>query len=194
MARPRKFDHDDVLEKMKLAFWECGFNDLSMDDVGRITDLNRGSIYNAFGDKRALYLAALHLYGEQNYGGAARLIRSSEHAESAVHSLYQAAFQGLEGERAQWGCLMCNAAVEVAPVDQEVSDVVKKYLGLLSEAFLASLHLSQPQAKDVIHLKNMAEQLTASYVGFNIMARAGVSTDNLRRISESAVEMAAAKH
>ncbi len=194
MARPRQFDYGDVLEKMKVAFWEHGFNGISMDDVGQVADMNRGSIYNAFGDKRALYLAALDLYGQQYYFVAAQLIQDSRSAQSAVRDLYNAAFKGMSGDKAQWGCLICNAAVEVAPVDQEVSDLVRRYLGLLSKAFLNSLQASHPKAQDAVLLKNLAEQLTASYVGFNIMARAGVATACLRRIADSAVEMSVVRH
>ncbi len=193
MARPRKYDHDEVVEKMTLAFWERGYNGISMDDIGRITQLNRGSIYNAFGDKRALYLLALETYAQQSYGGAAQLVQDAPSTEMAVRSLYQAAFKGLSGEQTRWGCLLCNAAVEVAPVDQEVSDTVKKYLGLLSRAFVTSLKVSSPEASDASRVKNVAEQLTASYVGFNIMARAGVSTACLQRVSESAIDMTLVK-
>ncbi len=196
MARPRKFDREDVLNRMKLAFWENGFNDISMDDVGRITNMNRGSIYNAFGDKRALYLEVLEVYGDQHYGAAVKLIQHSQNTSSAVRDLYDAAFKSMEEGRTHWGCFMCNAAVEVAPVDTEVANLVTKYLTTLSTAFLNSLEESDqltsqndsPAMKYSKNPQNLAEQLTASYVGFNIMARTGVATASLQRISDSAVE------
>ena len=188
MARPRKFDRTDILTRMKSAFWENGFHDISMDDVGRITNMNRGSIYNAFGDKRALYLEALELYGEQHYGAAVELIEHSEDTPSAVRNLYDAAFKGMKEDQMHWGCFMCNAAVEVAPVDSEVAVIVKKYFSALSKAFSISLQETNASDDDVKNIKNLAEQLTASYIGFNIMARTGMATASLKRISDSAVE------
>ena len=188
MARPRKFDRTDILTRMKSAFWENGFHDISMDDVGRLTNMNRGSIYNAFGDKRALYLEALELYGEQHYGAAVELIEHSEDAPSAVRNLYDAAFKGMKEDQMHWGCFMCNAAVEVAPVDSEVAVIVKKYFSALSRAFSISLQETCASGDDVQNIKNLAEQLTASYIGFNIMARTGMATASLKRISDSAVE------
>lgn len=194
MARPRKFDHVDILNRMKLAFWENGFNGISMDDVGRITNMNRGSIYNAFGDKRSLYLEALESYGQEQYGAAAQMIQESENAQVAVRNLYDSAFKGMKDDQAQWGCFMCNAAVEVAPVDQEVATIVRKYIGLLTRAFSTSLQASNSEVKEVTGLKNVAEQLTASYIGFNVMARTGMPVASLRRISDSSVELASAPH
>ncbi len=192
MARPRKFDREDVLNRMKLAFWENGFNDISMDDVGRITNMNRGSIYNAFGDKRALYLEALEFYGEQHYGAAVELIQQSKNTPSAVRKLYDTALEGMQRDQMYWGCFMCNAAVEVAPVDEEVAMVVQKHFGVLSNAFLTSLQETCPTINVSKDPKNLAEQLTASYVGFNIMARTGMATASLKRISDSAVEIVTA--
>ena len=83
---------------------------------------------------------------------------------------------------------MCNAAVEVAPVDSEVAIIVKKYFSALSRAFSISLQETCASGDDVQNIKNLAEQLTASYIGFNIMARTGMATTSLKRISDSAVE------
>lgn len=173
---------------MKIAFWENGFNDISMDDVGRITNMNRGSIYNAFGDKRALYLEALELYGEQQYGAAVELIERSKNTPSAVRDLYDAAFKGMKEDQMHWGCFMCNAAVEVAPVDSEVAVIVKKHFCALSKAFLSSLQRTCQNDEDAKNLKNLAEQLTASYIGFNVMTRTGMATASLKRISDAAVD------
>lgn len=194
MPRPRKFDHVDTLNKVKLAFWEHGFNGVSMDDVGRQTNMNRGSIYNAFGDKRALYLDVLELYGQQHYGAAVHMIRESENAPIAVRNLYDAAFKGMKDDHAQWGCFMCNASVEIAPFDTEVATIVKEYIGMLTDAFTTSLEASNQDSNDITRLKNVAEQLTASYIGFNVMARTGMPLASLRRISDSAVELATTWH
>ncbi len=66
-------------------------------------------------------------------------------------------------------------------------------LGLLP-AFSASLQTSNPEVEDVTHLKNLAEQLTASYIGFNVMARTGMPVASLRRVSDSAVRVATQGH
>src|SRR5678816_734398 len=58
-GRPRSFDEGEVLEKARAVFWDLGYSATSLDDIVRATGLNRPSLYGAFGDKHALYIAAL---------------------------------------------------------------------------------------------------------------------------------------
>ena len=56
MARPREFDEQAVLNAAMNLFWELGYQVTSMRDLAVETGLTSPSLYNAFGDKRALYL------------------------------------------------------------------------------------------------------------------------------------------
>ena len=58
-GRPRSFDVADALDRARAVFWNLGFAATSLDDLAAATGLNRPSLYAAFGDKHALYLAAL---------------------------------------------------------------------------------------------------------------------------------------
>ena len=44
------------------VFWDHGYEGASLPDLMAGTGLSRGSLYKAFGDKKALLLAALDLY------------------------------------------------------------------------------------------------------------------------------------
>ena len=56
MARPREFDEDRVIEVLTRVFWEKGYEATSMQDLVKATGLLKGSLYGAFGDKKALYM------------------------------------------------------------------------------------------------------------------------------------------
>ena len=55
--RPREFDHDDVLRIAFDQFWRKGVRGTSLSDIARDAGVQRGSLYNAFGSKEALFLA-----------------------------------------------------------------------------------------------------------------------------------------
>ena len=63
MGRPREFDEDEALAKIMDVFWEKGFEGTSMSDLETATGLRKGSLYAAFGDKRAMYRKSVELYG-----------------------------------------------------------------------------------------------------------------------------------
>ena len=62
MARTKEFDSEAVLEEAMRAFWSAGYAGASIQDLEAATGIGRGSLYNAFGDKDALMLAALERY------------------------------------------------------------------------------------------------------------------------------------
>ncbi len=62
MARPREFDEASALEAALLVFWRKGFAATTIRELAEATGLGRQSLYNTFGDKRALFVASLELY------------------------------------------------------------------------------------------------------------------------------------
>jgi AcrR family transcriptional regulator len=62
MARPREFERDAALTAAIEVFWTKGFAATSTEDLVQAMGIGRQSFYNAFGDKRRLYLEALETY------------------------------------------------------------------------------------------------------------------------------------
>ncbi|MBH5401721.1 TetR/AcrR family transcriptional regulator [Bradyrhizobium sp. CNPSo 4010] len=60
--RPREFDHDEVLRVAFDQFWRKGVRGTSLSDIARDAAVQRGSLYNAFGSKEALFLEAYERY------------------------------------------------------------------------------------------------------------------------------------
>lgn len=74
--RPREFDNDAVLRIAFDQFWRRGVRGASFTEIAREAGVQRGSLYNAFGSKEALFLAAYERYSggylaavEQVFGG-----------------------------------------------------------------------------------------------------------------------------
>lgn len=62
VARPPKFDRTQALRAAMLLFWERGFEGTSINDLTEAMGISPPSLYAAFGDKQALYDAAVDLY------------------------------------------------------------------------------------------------------------------------------------
>jgi AcrR family transcriptional regulator len=61
-GRPRAFDADRALDSAMQVFWRKGYLGTSLEDLTEAMDINRPSLYAAFGNKRALYRLALERY------------------------------------------------------------------------------------------------------------------------------------
>ncbi|WP_375688654.1 TetR/AcrR family transcriptional regulator [Pseudooceanicola sp. LIPI14-2-Ac024] len=62
MARPARYDRDEVLERALELFWAKGYHATSLKDLEQALDMRPGSIYAAFGSKEALFGETLKLY------------------------------------------------------------------------------------------------------------------------------------
>jgi TetR/AcrR family transcriptional repressor of nem operon len=103
LPRPREFDEGVALDAAMQRFWRAGYAATSLRDLGEAMHLGPASVYNAFGDKRTLFTQCLDRYLDAN-------MRES-----------------------RLGCFLANAALEVAPHDAGIADVVAARMGELEE-------------------------------------------------------------
>src|ERR1700742_3249196 len=68
MPRSKEFDPQRALDKAMHLFWRQGYENTSLDDLLRAMGIARQSLYDTFGDKRALYLQAMARYRDQTNG------------------------------------------------------------------------------------------------------------------------------
>ena len=76
-GRPREYDPEEALDAAMGVFWARGYAATSLTDLSEATGMNRPSLYAAFGDKRSVFLRALHRY-------SARMAREVGQALAAV--------------------------------------------------------------------------------------------------------------
>ena len=62
MARPPKFDDDEILDRAMATFWQQGWSQTSIRDLERTLDLKAPSIYRRFGTKEGLGAAVVDHY------------------------------------------------------------------------------------------------------------------------------------
>ena len=87
MARPREFDRDEALERATGVFWAKGFASTSTDDLLTAMGIGRQSLYNAFQDKRALYLEALERYQRTTTAGHLQRLNGAASPIAGVKAL-----------------------------------------------------------------------------------------------------------
>lgn len=137
-GRPREFDMDTALDRAVRVFCERGYHATSIGDLTTAMRLATGSVYKAFRDKQAVFLAAFERYAtvrrEQTRSAAARGINGRERLRHMLLS-YVEHSQGIEGRR---GCIVVGGAVELAALDPEVRARVNAQIET-NESFIAGL-------------------------------------------------------
>src|SRR6266404_1211750 len=72
MVGARQFDEQEVIAIALDVFWRKGLHDATMQDLAAATGVQRGSLYNAYGDKESIFLRAFDQYALQFLDAAPR--------------------------------------------------------------------------------------------------------------------------
>ena len=126
MARPKEFDRDVALRRAIPVFWKKGFARTSTEDLVAAMGIGKQSLYDTFGDKRRLFLAALRTYNTDGITALSRKLRAGPTALAAIERILVDLAEVREKARAL-GCMGVNAICEMARVDDEVLDELRKH-------------------------------------------------------------------
>ncbi len=120
------------------VFWHKGYEGTSVQDLLEGMGINRGSMYDTFGDKRSLFLEAI---GHYRQTVAAPLIETLNGAGSPLGNIRRtlSEFAELAASDGGRGCLVTNTTVEIAPQDAEIAKAMKSALIAVEEAFRKAL-------------------------------------------------------
>ena len=124
MARTKDFDEEVVLDKAIQLFWNKGFNATSMQDLVEGLGISRSSMYATYGDKHALFLAALERYRSKAHQTMADITDNTPSSKEAIKKLVALTTSELIKDKQHKGCFMVNTAVEIAPHDPEVNTFI----------------------------------------------------------------------
>jgi len=102
------------------------------------TGLNKGSLYASFGDKRALYQHAISNYTNTQVVPAVTMLGDETLSpKDRIMGLFNSLVKSAQTPEGRWGCLLCNAAIDQAPFDEQVEKSVSDALSRLRKAILA---------------------------------------------------------
>jgi TetR/AcrR family transcriptional regulator, transcriptional repressor for nem operon len=125
MPRNKAFDEQETLEKAMQVFWKKGYNATSMEDLVIGMGINRASLYDTFGDKKQLYLAALRRFQMQSQSTNAGLVAKNAHsAKAQLKAIMDYQLEESLQDADHKGCMIANATAEMALLDDEVCDLV----------------------------------------------------------------------
>jgi TetR/AcrR family transcriptional repressor of nem operon len=186
MSRPLDFDRRSVLAAAADLIWARGYNAASLSDLTDAMGISRSSVYNTFGSKQELLLAALESYAAAQVRDLTRLL-----AENGIRDGLEMLFETVITDNNQGrGCLLVNCATEVALHDARAATVVREGLNDLTHVIATRVR----QGKEDGDLDTgadpeaLARGLITFITGLRIMAKAGMDRRSLRTMARQALE------
>jgi len=176
MARPVEFDKETVLINAMEQFWLEGYEASSVQKLLDATDINRGTLYNSFGDKDTFFKSCVEKYNDllkadiQNTLGNTRL-----GAWKAIEAYFDTAIVSAPSNQRVLGCLLVNSVCESINWEKDIQKVVKNSMNILRKAMLTRTRELEKarQLKRGIKAENAADILMNLYNGLRVSARSG---------------------
>lgn len=179
MVRSRSYDEGEVLAGAMNAFRREGYARVSIPQLEAATGLSSGSLYNSFGDKHGIFLAAFEHYLKAVLGRRMAQFARPEAGLAGLRELFLTLLREPAGET--FGCLITNSAIEFGAGNEIAAKAAAREFDLLERLFVERLTAakSSGRLRGDFDAKAGAVRLLALYQGVLVLVRGGY---DLRKI------------
>ena len=188
MARTKEFDRDLAVDAAIGVFAEHGYEGTSTDMLLQAMKIGRQSMYDTFGDKRALFLTALGRYNTASVGELLGSLANASGALAAIeHALVR--FAHRPGGHGKTFCLGVLSICELGRTDADVAalnDAAGHTMRVALERVIADGKKAGTIGKDV-EPGAAADLIGVVLAGMKVSARNGASVASLGKIARAAV-------
>lgn len=181
-GRPRMFDPDDVLDKVIDVFWERGFEASDTETLAKCTGLTKPSLYNAFGSKEDLFVAAIHRYRQTRSKASIDALMKAKTPQEGIKDYYLRFAENIAGPGHPRGCLImsvalpiCDRLPKVAAIFETMPKESHAHMRAYFDAQITGGHL--PEDFDSNAAIALFQDLGAAMI---MQARAGAPLDLLK--------------
>ena len=193
-GRPRGFDRDIALRRAMEVFWERGYDGASMADLTTAMGINSPSLYAAFGDKEALFRAAVELYGRTEGSRTARALREEPTAYTAIEAMLRDNITVYTDPELPHGCMVVLAGATYTTRNASV----RAFLAEARRHTTADIHarldrgVADGDLRPGTDTAALATLYSTVLYGLSIQARDDVGHAELSAAVDSALEVLAA--
>ncbi len=191
MARHTAFDEDRALDLAVDCFWHRGYEGTSVRDLAESMGIGSASLYNAYGDKRALFTRSLERYANRSMRERIARLEANHQSKEAIVAFIAEIIDRSVKDPDRKGCLLVNSALDVAPHDREIGKVVGRYLGEIRAFFHRNLTAARRAGRlpKRLDLEETSDHLLGVLLGIRVLARTGARRKLLEGVAQPALDL-----
>ncbi len=191
MPWEKNFDLDEATDKAINVFWKKGYEATSMADLTAGMNINKGSLYNAFGNKKALFDRAFLRYDRLNRRETLRQLDQMDDPVAAIETLFNGLIEETRNDKEKKGCLLVNTALELPNHSSHVQKMVTAALAEFEAFFARTIKRGQHSGSipASINPEEAAKSLLALVVGLRVLARGAFDASSLEALKTEAMRL-----
>ena len=189
-GRPRKFNEYEVLQLAVKVFLNEGFEASSYESISEAMGLSKPSLYNAFGDKQALFARVIADYSLQAHEQIVEQFSGAGTLQAACQKMLIAAatfYSTTDGPSV--GCLLIGTALPATSKYDEIRNTLIGFTNRL-ETSLEKI-ISEEYCQDTValeqHPQKIAKHISSLLFALAVRARMGLSR---KQLTQTALELA----
>ena len=185
MARPVEFDENKVLTNAMEQFWKEGYEASSVQKLLDCTGINRGTLYNSFGDKDTFFKSCVGQYNKIVYTQIAVSLKNDQlNAWDAIAAFFDEAVIDVSNKHRRMGCLLVNSLCESINYDRNMKKIVRSSLSFIRKALTARLKEAHKngKVKKGVSVEFAAEVLMNTLHGIRVNSRDGKNAKQLKEL------------
>jgi len=189
-GRPQGYDDVEALDAAMRLFWSHGFEAASVDLLCREMNMPRASLYQRFGDKQGLFLAAIEHYAETRVSKVTRELEAANLGAAFAGYFNAVALLATEDARAR-GCLVSCVLADAAGTNLRFRAELATRFDRMETRLTERLLLAQQQGELAAETDAaaLAAVLSAVARGIMLRARAGASREELQAVARTAAAL-----
>ena len=184
MGRLKQFDPDVAVSDAMELFWRRGYGATTPADLVDALGIGKGSLYNTFESKRALFEQALRRYGDQRVAGLVELLTRPEPARARLQAALQRLAAPESADLRQRGCLAVNTVTELGERDEAAAAIVRGVFERMERALQATIEEGQRNGELAAdrNAREIASLMLTTIIGMSVVAKTADRTGRSRRV------------
>jgi TetR/AcrR family transcriptional repressor of nem operon len=190
MGRPKQFDPDAAVEQAMEVFWRKGYAGTTPQDLVDALGIGKGSLYNAFGSKHALFEQALRRYRDSQAVALIQMLEEPGSVKARLRKVLELLARMDLADPDRRGCMAVNTAAELAGTDETATEIVRRMFDRTEDALRALIEEGQ-RAGEIAPERDPAalgSLLLNTLVGLRLMARIAEDSERLNRVIDAAID------
>ena len=143
MPWEKSFDEQEVVDKAMQVFWKKGYEATSIADLIESTGINRGSLYNAFGGKKQLFMQSLIKYDTDTRRAILAELERLDNPTLAFKKFFTMLAQQELNDPDKKGCFLVNTAIELYGHDDETQSLLRQGAAEFESFFRRGIEVAQ---------------------------------------------------
>jgi len=188
MPWEKSFREEDAVHDAMMLFWEKGYESTSISDLLTGLGINRGSLYNAFGGKKKLFIKALAKYDKEIRRTSLATLEALDDPVKAIEMLFDNAVSEAVIDKQKKGCFLVNTSSEISAHDQDTIDITRRGMNEFVAFFRRCIEVGQARGEIRMDLEPQAtaRKLLALISAIRLLGRGVFEEPDLQIIADEA--------